>query len=97
MEPGVLIERSVEEQEAFAAAARESKRRQILDLLRSRGLLSSPELEACPRCGERLIIPSQQATWVKDRATKQKVCAPCGTEMALAQIMGGDHEIGGEG
>ncbi|MCA1833645.1 MAG: hypothetical protein ABR548_13455 [Actinomycetota bacterium] len=97
MEPGVLIERSLEEQEAFALAARESMRRQIMELLKSRGLLGSSDLLICPRCGDRTIILSQQATWVKDKASKNRLCAPCGTEIAVASIMGTSDEIGGEG
>ena len=98
MEPATLISRSQEEQEALAAAARASTRKQIWDLLVSRGLTDSPDLQACPRCGDRIIIISQAATWVRDRKSKQPICAPCGTEIALMQIMqpGGD-EIGGEG
>jgi hypothetical protein len=72
-------------------------RHQILDLLEKRGCLDSPELEACPRCGDRLIVISQQATWVKDRETGQRICAPCGTEKALLDLMGLSYELGGEG
>ena len=98
MEPATLISRSQDEQEALAAAARESTRKQIWELLVTRGLTDSPELTACPRCGDRIVIISQAATWVRDRKSKQAICAPCGTEIALMAIMqsGGD-EIGGEG
>lgn len=98
MDPDVMTERSLEEQEALAAAARESMRRQVVEMLRQRNLLDSPELSSCPRCGDPIIILSQPATWVKDRTSGQRICAPCGTEMALLNLMqpGGD-EVGGEG
>lgn len=98
MDPAAMMERTQAEQEALASAARESMRRQIIELLKSRDLLESPELEACPRCGERLIIISQAATWVRDRKARERICAACGTEQAVLDLMlpGGD-EIGGEG
>lgn len=92
-----ITSRTQEEQEALASAARESMRHQVLDLLSKRGCLDSPELLACPRCGERMILVSQQATWVKDRETGQRICAPCGTEKALLDLMAPAFELGGEG
>jgi len=97
MDPATATSRSEEEREALAAAARESMRHQILDLLAKRELLDGDELEACPRCGERLIVVSQQATWVRNRDTRERICAPCGTELALLDLMGPSHDIGGEG
>jgi DNA-directed RNA polymerase subunit RPC12/RpoP len=97
MDPATTTSRSHEEREALAGAARESMRRQTLDLLEKRHLLDSDELEACPRCGERLIVVSQQATWIRDRASRERICAPCGTELALLDLMGPSHDIGGEG
>ena len=95
MDP-TMVERTQAEQEALAAAARESMRRQVLELLRTRNLLDSPDLEDCPRCGERLIIVAQAATWVRDTKTRERICAPCGTEQALLGLLFPD-EIGGEG
>jgi uncharacterized protein with PIN domain len=97
MDPATIVSRSQEEQEALASAARESMRRQILDLLATRGCLDSPDLQACPRCGERLILVAQQATWVKNRETGDRICAPCGTEKALLDLMAPAYELGGEG
>jgi uncharacterized protein with PIN domain len=96
MDQAAMIERTEAEQEALASAARESMRRQIVELLRMRDLLGSPELEACPRCGDCLIIVSQAATWVRDPKTRERVCAPCGTEQAILGLLFPD-EIGGEG
>lgn len=97
MDPGTAISRTQEEQEALAGAAREAMRHQILELLDKRGLAGSADLIACSRCGERTISLAQAATWVKDRATKQRICAACGTEQALLDALTPSHEIGGEG
>ncbi len=96
MDHAAMVERTEAEQEALASAARESMRRQIVELLRTRDLLGSPELEPCPRCGDTLILVAQAATWVRDTKTRDRICAPCGTEQAILGLLFPD-EIGGEG
>lgn len=92
-----LISHTLDDQEAFAAAARASVRRQVAEILEERGLATSSELEICPRCGERTILAAQRATWVRERVTGRIICSPCGTELSVLELLQPEAELGGEG
>lgn len=83
--------------ESFGRAAREAVRAQVRTELERRGLKDSPDLEACPRCGDRIIHRDVASTYVKDRALDSLICAPCGTEQSVLRMVLPDVlDIGGE-
>jgi hypothetical protein len=83
--------------EAFGRAAREAMRAQVVAELERRDLANSPELETCPRCGDRIIHRDVASTYVKDRAHDTLICAPCGTEQSVLRMVLPDVlDIGGE-
>lgn len=81
----------------MVVAVRETFRKQVIDLLRDRGLDRSPDLQACPRCGDRIILLEQPATYGLDRRTRARICAACRAEQDYLQIAAPDADIGGEG
>ena len=87
------------DEEAVGAAVRDYMRTHALELLQRKGLADSHELEVCPRCGERTIHPSVQATYSVDRRDQSRVCAACGAVGDVMKIMLPRFEIdiGGEG
>ncbi len=97
MEQVQFVSHTFEEQETFAAAARDSTRRQVAEMLAERDLALSGDLEPCPRCGERVILALQPGTWTRERVSSRRICSPCGTELSLLELMRPDAEIGGEG
>lgn len=78
-------------------AVRETFRKQVIDLLHERGLSGSPDLLACPRCGDKIILLEQRATYGLDRATRSRICAACRAEQDYLFIQAPDADIGGEG
>lgn len=83
--------------DSMIGAVRETFRRQVLDLLAERGLASSPDLRECPRCGDRIILLDQPATFAPDRASKARICTACRAEQDFRAIVAPDMEHGGEG
>ena len=80
----------------MSSAVRESVRRQILSLLRRRGIDPTTAI-ACPACGERVIHLEQPATFVFDRRSRDYLCRACGAERDFAHMTRPDADIGGEG
>jgi len=87
------------DEEAVGSAVRDYMRSHVLDLLQRKGLANSPDLQVCPRCGERTIHPDVPATYGVDRRDKSRVCAACSAESDVMKIMLPRFEvdIGGEG
>lgn len=83
--------------EALGRAARAGMRALVMEELRTRGLVDSPDLQECPVCGERTIHPQLAATFVKDRALDALICASCGTERSVLRMVLPDVlDVGGE-
>ncbi|MBI4728126.1 MAG: hypothetical protein HY775_01280 [Acidobacteria bacterium] len=85
------------ERSVMARAVRETFRKQVADLLESRGLAGSADLRECQRCGERTILPGQPATFARDPRTRAVVCTACRAEQDFVGLFETDDEIGGEG
>ena len=85
--------------DAVADAVRDYMRSHVMDMLTKRGLADSPDLEACPRCGERTIHPDVPATFSIDRRDRQRICAACASVADVFKIMTPRFEtdVGGEG
>jgi hypothetical protein len=83
------------EQEALARAVRATVHDQIIDLLERRGLISSDDLVQCPRCGDRVILLDQPATFAIDAGSR--ICAACRAESDFIRIVLPEDDIGGEG
>ena len=85
--------------DAVADAVRDYTRSHVLDLLTKRGLADSPDLEVCPRCGERTIHPDVQATFAIDRRDRSRICAACASVADVLKIMlpRFENDVGGEG
>lgn len=86
---------STDEQEALARAVRASVHDQIIDLLERRGLISSDDLIQCPRCGDKVILLDQPATFSLSEGSR--ICAACRAERDFIRIVHPDDEVGGEG
>lgn len=83
--------------EGLGRAAREGMRSLVLTELERAGLTGSSELQACPKCGEKLIHSSVPRSYVKDRALGLLICAPCGTERSvLHMVLPNVQDTGGE-
>jgi hypothetical protein len=82
-----------------ADAVRDYMRTHVADLLSKRGLAGAPEMETCPRCGERTIHPAVPATYSVDRRDKARICAACASVQDVLRIMQPRFEmdVGGEG
>ena len=87
----------LDEEPRLAAAVRESVHRQIVEILERRGLTRSPDLIACPTCGDRVILLDIPSTYVFDRDEKTRICAACGAERDLVHLVRPDADVGGEG
>ena len=87
------------DEEAVAEAVRDFTRTHALELLERKGLTDAPELEACPRCGDRTIHPDLPATFAIDRRDRTRICAACSAVADTMKIMLPRFEIdvGGEG
>jgi len=85
--------------DAVAGAVRDYMRTHVTDLLTKRGLADSPDLETCPRCGERTIHPDVPATFSIDRRDRSRICAACAAEGDVLKIMlpRFENDVGGEG
>lgn len=89
---------SPEEQRSLAGAVRATVRNQTIDLLQRRGLLAETgDLLECPKCGDRVILLDQPATFVFDREGKTRICSACGAERDFIHMFRPDADIGGEG
>jgi ribosomal protein S27AE len=88
-----------QDEDAVADAVRTYTRTHVADLLSKRGLADSPDLETCPRCGERTIHPDVPATFSVDRRDKSRICAACGSVADVLKIMlpRFEMDVGGEG
>ena len=86
----------VEEQRLLAGAVRESVRRQILGLLRRRGI-DPRQAIPCPSCSERVIHLRQPSTFVFDRAARDYLCKACAAERDFVAMVRPVADIGGEG
>ena len=87
------------DEEEVAGAVRDYMRTHVADLLAKRGLADSPDLEVCPRCGERTIHPDVPATFSVDRRDRARICAACAAVADVLRIMVPRFEtdVGGEG
>jgi recombinational DNA repair protein (RecF pathway) len=87
------------DEEAVGDAVRDYMRSHALALLERKGLANSPELETCPRCGERTIHPGVAATFAIDRRDQSRICAACAAVGDVMKIMLPRFEVdvGGEG
>ena len=86
---------SVEDQPKLQEAVRESVHRQIVTLLERRGVIASPDLLQCPRCGDKVILLDLPSTFVLDQG--DRICSPCGAERDLIHVVWPSGDIGGEG
>jgi hypothetical protein len=86
---------SVEEEPQLQEAVRESVHRQIVVLLERRGVTKSPDLLRCPICGDRVILLDLPSTFVLHEG--DRICAPCGAERDLINVVHPEADIGGEG
>ena len=87
------------DEEQVSDAVRDYMRTHVLEALARKGLSDSPDLEACPRCGERTIHPDVAASFSVDRRDRQRICAACGAVGDVMKIMLPRFEVdvGGEG
>ena len=87
------------DEDAVAEAVRNYTRTHVADILAQRGLTDSPDLEECPRCGERTIHPDVPATYSVDRRDKSRICAACASVADVLKIMlpRFEMDVGGEG
>jgi recombinational DNA repair protein (RecF pathway) len=87
------------DENAVSAAVRDYMRTHVQELLQRKGLADSPDLEVCPRCGERTIHGDVPASFTVDRRDRQRICAACSAEGDVMKIMLPRFEIdvGGEG
>jgi hypothetical protein len=99
--PGVMAKEAQQghDEDAVADAVRDYTRTHVADLLSKRGLAGSPDLEVCPRCGERTIHPEVPATFSIDRRDKSRICAACASVADVLKIMlpRFEMDVGGEG
>ncbi|HEX9775876.1 MAG TPA: hypothetical protein VGB83_09905 [Actinomycetota bacterium] len=95
--PGTPAMRIPEDQERlFAAAVRESVRRQTESMLKHRGVRMSADAVRCPRCGERLIMLDEPSTFVLG-SDNERLCTACGAERDFFTMVRPQTDIGGEG
>ena len=87
------------DEDAVAEAVRNYTRTHVADILAKRELADSPDLETCPRCGERTIHPDVPATFSTDRRDKARICAACAAVADVMKIMlpRFEMDVGGEG
>jgi DNA-directed RNA polymerase subunit RPC12/RpoP len=85
----------LEEQMALAGAVRAYVHQRIVEVLEHAGATNSPDLIACPSCGDRVILLDKPSTYVQRHA--DRVCAACGAERELIEMYRPDSDIGGEG
>ena len=87
------------DEEDVASAVRDYMRTHVADLLAKKGLADAPELEVCPRCGERTIHPDVPASFSIDRRDRARICAACAAVADVLKIMVPRFEtdVGGEG
>lgn len=87
------------DEDALGDAVRDYTRTHVLEALERKGLADSPELESCPRCGDRTIHPVVAVSFQVDRRDRLRVCAACGAVADVMKIMLPRFEIdvGGEG
>ena len=87
------------DEDAVAEAVRTYTRSHVADILEKRGLADAPDLEECPRCGERTIHPDVPATYSVDRRDKARICAACAAVADVLKIMlpRFETDVGGEG
>lgn len=85
-----------EQRSTMASAVRETLRAQVIELLERRGLAGSPDLVECPRCGDRIILLDQPATFAIDKADRSRICAACGGEADFLAMIAPEADIGGE-
>jgi hypothetical protein len=87
------------DEDAVAEAVRSYTRSHAADILSKRGFADSPDLEECPRCGERTIHPDVPATYSVDRRDKSRICAACASVADVMKIMlpRFEMDVGGEG
>jgi len=87
------------DEDDVAEAVRDYMRTHVAELLATRGLADSPDLEVCPRCGERTIHPDVPATYSTDRRDKARICAACASVADVLKIMlpRFEMDVGGEG
>ena len=87
------------DEEDVAEAVRDFTRTHVMEVLEGRGLADSPDLEECPRCGERTIHPDVQQSFATDRRDRTRICAACSAVSDVMKIMLPRFEVdvGGEG
>jgi hypothetical protein len=87
------------DEDDVASAVRAYMNTHVADLLEKRGLANSPDLETCPRCGERTIHPDVGSTYSIDKRDRSRICAACGAVADVLKIMVPRFEtdVGGEG
>ena len=87
------------DEEDVAEAVRDFTRTHVLEVLEGRGLADAPELETCPRCGERTIHPDVPKSFSIDRRDRTRICAACSAVSDVMKIMLPRFEVdvGGEG
>jgi len=87
------------DEDQVADAVRDYMRTHVADLLAKRGLADSPDLEVCPRCGERTIHPDVPQSFSVDRRDRARICAACAAVADVLKIMVPRFEadVGGEG
>jgi DNA-directed RNA polymerase subunit RPC12/RpoP len=95
--PGThAFELAADEHRLLAGAVRESVRRQIVSLLRRRGL-DPRQAIPCPTCGERVIFLDQTQSFVFDRRAREYLCKACAAERDFTAMVHPQADIGGEG
>lgn len=87
------------DEDDVAEAVRDFTRTHVLEVLEGRGLTDAPELEECPRCGERTIHADVHQSFSIDRRNRTRICAACSAVGDVMKIMLPRFEVdvGGEG
>lgn len=86
----------VEEQKLLADAVRESVRRQVVALLRRRGIDPRSAIP-CPSCSDRVILLDEPSSFVFDRRAREYLCKACAAERDFVAMVHPQADIGGEG
>ena len=85
-----------EEEDKLAVAVRESVRRQVTAMLRRRGIRLD-DADACPSCGDRIIVLDEPPTFAFDLDEQQRICLACEAEREFIRMVRPPADIGGEG
>ena len=87
---------SEDERASLQLAVRESVHRQIVAMLRRRGISLVEQGTTCPRCGEMVIVLDQPSTFALD-VDGERICCACRAERDFDLMVRPDADIGGEG